>query len=108
MEKTNAARELYERILELNPEHVSADHMRAALSGETRNHSPNCYIREVFDQFAGHYEASLTDNLGYDLPSELLNIYQHLLPGRQTAATAGSRLRHWIGRRTILLVMSDQ
>ncbi len=75
------ARELYEQILELNPEHVSADYMRAALSGETRNHSPNSYIREVFDEFAGHYEASLTDNLGYDLPSELLNIYQHLLPG---------------------------
>ena len=79
--ENEGARELYERILELNPEHASADHMRAALSGEARNHSPNGYVREVFDQFAGHYEASLTDNLGYDLPSELLNIYLHLLPG---------------------------
>ena len=79
--KNERARELYEQILELNPEHVSADYMRAALSGDTRNQSPNSYIKEVFDQFADHYEASLTDDLGYDLPSELLDIYLHLVAG---------------------------
>ncbi|MGI9538385.1 MAG: methyltransferase domain-containing protein, partial [Desulfocapsaceae bacterium] len=74
------ARELYEQILKLNPAHVSADYMRAALSGETRSQPPGSYIREVFDEFAGHYEAKLTGSLGYDLPSKLLDIYLHLRP----------------------------
>lgn len=78
--ENDRARELYELILKLNPAHVSADFMRAALSGENRNQPPNAYIKEVFDEFSGHYEASLTDNLGYDLPAELLAIYLELLP----------------------------
>lgn len=75
------ARELYEQILEINPEHASADYMRAALSGETRYQPPDSYIKEVFDAFADHYESSLTDHLGYDLPAQLLELYQRLFPG---------------------------
>ena len=78
--QNDRAKELYKQILELNPEHVSADYMLAALSGEARNQPPNSYIKEVFDEFAGHYEASLTDTLGYDLPSELIKIYLDIAP----------------------------
>ncbi|NNK55972.1 MAG: tetratricopeptide repeat protein [Desulfofustis sp.] len=75
-----SARQLYEKILEIDPGHVSADFMRAALSGETRTHSPDSYIEEVFDEFAGHYEQSLTAKLGYDLPSSLYDFYAQHLP----------------------------
>lgn len=74
------ARELYDKILALNPDHVSAEYMRAALSGETRSQPPDSYVKEVFDAFADHYEASLTANLGYELPSTLRDFYQRLLP----------------------------
>jgi predicted TPR repeat methyltransferase len=64
---------LYAQILELDPGHVSAEHMLAALNGATRNHVPSDYIREVFDQFARHYETSLVEKLNYQLPAMLLD-----------------------------------
>ena len=79
----DGARKLYETILEIDPQHVSADFMRAALSGETRSHSPESYVKEVFDEFAEHYEQSLTVNLGYDLPSSLYNFFLHHFPGHK-------------------------
>ncbi len=66
------AEALYRRILTLNPEHVFADHMLAAITGEQRKQASESYVREVFDQFSDHYEASLTDKLSYDLPTKLL------------------------------------
>lgn len=77
------ARKLYEQILEINPDHVSADYMRAALSGETRHQPPDSYIKEVFDAFADHYDTSLTDTLGYDLPAALLEFYQRFFADRE-------------------------
>ena len=60
--------------------------MRAALSGEARTQSPDSYIEEVFDEFADHYEKSLTTNLGYDLPSQLYDFYVQHLPGPKAAS----------------------
>ena len=82
-----SAQQLYEKILEIDPGHESADFMRAALSGESRAQSPGSYVEEVFDQFAGHYDQSLTANLGYDLPSNLYDFYVHHLPDHQPART---------------------
>jgi predicted TPR repeat methyltransferase len=77
------ARQLYDTILEIDPDHVSADFMRAALSGETRTQSPDSYIKDVFDEFAAHYEQSLTANLSYDLPTCLYDFYVLRLPGHK-------------------------
>jgi predicted TPR repeat methyltransferase len=74
------ALQLYENILKIDPGHESADFMRAALSGETRTHSPESYVQEVFDEFAEHYEQSLTVKLGYDLPSSLYDFYGQQVP----------------------------
>ncbi len=74
------ARHFYERILQIKPDHVSADFMRAALAGESRSQSPNAYVKEVFDEYAEHYEQSLTIELGYDLPSVLYQIYRSHVP----------------------------
>ena len=81
------ARQLYEKILEIDPGHESADFMRAALAGETRTHSPDSYVKEVFDEFADHYDESLTANLGYDLPSSLYDFYVRHLPGHKPERT---------------------
>jgi len=79
--KTNRkdqARDHYRRILQLDPKHASADHMLAALSGTERTAAPESYVRKVFDQFADHYEASLTGNLHYCLPVQLHDFYGSL------------------------------
>lgn len=72
------ARELYQRVLQIDPENPAADHMLAALSGAERGHAPAAYVRDVFDQFADHYDISLTDNLEYRLPSQLYDFYRSL------------------------------
>jgi predicted TPR repeat methyltransferase len=64
---------LYVKILELDPQRVGAGHMLAALTGARRNHTPSRYIREVFDQFSGHYETTLVEKLEYRLPAALLD-----------------------------------
>ena len=80
---TNQARRLYDRILELDPTHVAAEYMRAALSGQALTRPPDSYVKEVFDDFAAHYETSLTTRLGYDLPQILYDFYLNHLPGSE-------------------------
>ena len=64
---------LYAKILELDPARVSADHMLAALTGDTRQHAPSGYIQEVFDQFSDDYESSMIEKLQYQVPAVLLD-----------------------------------
>ena len=72
------AQDHYRRILQIDPDHAAADHMLAALTGVERDAAPEAYVRDVFDQFAGHYEASLTGNLHYCLPTQLFDFYRSL------------------------------
>ncbi len=81
--ENDSARQLYEKILEIDPDHISADFMRAALSGETRTHSPESYIKDVFDECAEHYEQNLTVYLGYNLPSSLYDFFLPHVPGHK-------------------------
>lgn len=76
--ETDMARKLYRRILESDPDHAAADHMLAALSGLERGAAPESYVRDVFDQFADHYENSLRNDLGYRLPEQLVDFYRSM------------------------------
>lgn len=69
--KTEHAIELYQLILTLRPDSSSAEHMLAALSGQQRSFAPSNYIRDMFDQYADHYETSLLNNLHYRVPKRL-------------------------------------
>ena len=75
--KTTLAIAGYRKILEHDPGHQSADHMLAALTGNCRTSAPHSYIRDVFDQFSGHYDKRLVTNLGYRLPEKLLALVMH-------------------------------
>ncbi len=61
----------YKRVLTLNPENQGARHMLAALTDSTATSSPESYIREVFDNYSGHYEQSLITELEYCVPSSI-------------------------------------
>ncbi len=69
--KTENARALYQLLLTLRPDSSSAEHMLAALSGEQRTSAPPDYIRDMFDQYADHYETSLLGTLHYTVPKLL-------------------------------------
>ena len=64
---------VYKRLLELNPDNGSAEHMLAALQGNSRECAPLSYIKEVFDDFSGHYDESMLDRLEYMVPEALLS-----------------------------------
>jgi len=60
------ALELYTRVLALDPERESAQHMHATLSGEGNDGPPPGYIRELFDRYSSYFEENLVDDLEYN------------------------------------------
>lgn len=63
------AKEYFSKTIELNPEHASAQHMLAAINGETTSTAPAEHVRQLFDDYAGHFEQHLTQELSYSMPA---------------------------------------
>jgi len=70
-EEYDQARELYERILQLNPDHASARYMHSILEGSAPEAPPPEYIRELFDRYSGTFEENLLEDLAYNLYLDL-------------------------------------
>ncbi len=64
----------YRKLLAINPGHESASYMISALTGEKMATAPPSYVRDVFNQYADHYENSLIDRLAYTLPETLTSL----------------------------------
>ena len=73
--RDNEAVSLYKRLLKLQPNHEGALHMLASLTGSTATSTPKQYIKDVFNHYSSHYESSLVDELGYDVPDKLRKLY---------------------------------
>jgi predicted TPR repeat methyltransferase len=65
------AKKLYQQLLQLKPDHLSASHMLAALTGTADSTPAKSYIRDLFDQYSNCFEESLVKKLSYRVP-ELL------------------------------------
>jgi len=65
-ENFDMARELYGRVLELDPSRQSAQFMYAILSGENKQAPPPEYVRDLFDQYSEHFEENLVKDLEYN------------------------------------------
>jgi predicted TPR repeat methyltransferase len=78
----------YEKVLNLNPENQGAKHMLAALTGSTATSSPESFVREVFDNYSGHYEQSLITELEYCVPSSIRSLLDQ---------TPGSKKKYSLG-----------
>jgi predicted TPR repeat methyltransferase len=61
----------YRQVLALEPGNGLARHMAAALAGERTPAAPESFIHEVFDTYAGHFEAHLGTVLEYQVPTAL-------------------------------------
>nr|WP_321468691.1 tetratricopeptide repeat protein [uncultured Desulfobulbus sp.] len=68
---------LYARVLELKPEDESVRYLLAALMGLPLEQAPDEYVRGFFDAYAGDFERSLVEDLGYDNPSRLYESLCH-------------------------------
>jgi predicted TPR repeat methyltransferase len=69
--ETEQAIALYGRVLELRPDDASVRYLLAALLGVPLEQAPDEYVRGFFDAYAGDFERSLVDDLGYDNPTRL-------------------------------------
>ena len=65
----------YERLIELNHKVSSARHILAALKGETTDAPPDCYVRDLFDNFSSHFDQRLVKDLQYTSPIKLKKLF---------------------------------
>ncbi len=74
----------FRRVLEIEPDNRIARHMVAALAGEPAERAPDQYVVNVFDSYADHFDAHLSQVLKCDVPQRLAQ----LLAARRDAAQA--------------------
>jgi predicted TPR repeat methyltransferase len=102
-ENFDLARNLYGRVLELDPNRRSAQFMYDTLSGESTQTPPQEYVRELFDQYSEHFEKNLVQDLEYntyqtlrqafDDSSRGKNMYEHGLDLGCGTGLAGETFR---------------
>ena len=62
---------LYRHVLNLEPGNTQIEHMIAAITGENIAHTPDEYIRNVFDDYSETFESHLLEDLQYTVPTKL-------------------------------------
>jgi predicted TPR repeat methyltransferase len=75
----------FRRCLELDPEdrHGAALGLAQAGGGEAPGRAPDAYVRQLFDDYAGHFDSALVDKLGYRAPALLAAALDKALDGRR-------------------------
>ena len=68
---TSEARTLFARVLQLDNKNTSAQHMLAALEGQTTATAPHDYVVGLFDGCAAYFDQHLVDDLEYKAPQDL-------------------------------------
>ena len=66
--KTDLAIKFYEKALILKPDYAIPKHMLNSLQGITSKGPPQEYVKNLFDDYAERFDASLLDQLQYKLP----------------------------------------
>jgi predicted TPR repeat methyltransferase len=81
--RTQEAGAAYERALALRPDDpFGAGARRARLAGATPDALAPAYVRQLFDDYAGRFDAHLVDGLGYRAPQMLREAVAAAAPGR--------------------------
>jgi predicted TPR repeat methyltransferase len=65
---TEKAIPIYKILIKNNYNSSGAAHLLASLTGTITDHAPAAYVKDVFDQFADHFDESLQQKLGYNTP----------------------------------------
>ncbi|MDC0458908.1 tetratricopeptide repeat protein [Alphaproteobacteria bacterium] len=64
----------YKKAISLNPNFANAHHMLAAVTGTKPSTAPKEYVKNLFDNYATSFEASLTKHLGYTIPQTITEL----------------------------------
>lgn len=65
---TEKAVAVYEKLIGIGHNPIAARHILNALKGRTTDSAPLSYVKELYDDFAGHFDKRLVDDLLYDIP----------------------------------------
>ncbi len=86
LKETEKAKKLLEMLLTRYPEHTSAQHMLAALTGKTTERAPAEYIVETFNSYAGRFDSHLQEKLQYDVPATFARMLKQIKKGQRFQA----------------------
>ena len=65
----------YQKVLALQPDNASVNYLVAALTGAKQpQQPPEIYIKQLFDQYAFHYDQHITQTLKYNVPQQVREI----------------------------------
>ncbi|WP_457574424.1 tetratricopeptide repeat protein [Desulfolithobacter sp.] len=78
--RSEQAKEQLQQVLEQDPQHAPARHLLAACTGQTTAQAPSSYVQDVFDRYAGHFDAHIQEVLGYTVPRDLRTLFDDLAP----------------------------
>ncbi|MBL8480745.1 MAG: tetratricopeptide repeat protein [Rhodocyclaceae bacterium] len=70
----------FQKVLEIDPGHASARHAVDFMTGRTPERAPDRYVAELFDQYAGHFDAHLLQDLGYAVPDQFAAALARIRP----------------------------
>nr|MBF0221660.1 tetratricopeptide repeat protein [Desulfobulbaceae bacterium] len=70
---TDKAIAVYEKLIEIDHHPISSRHILNALTGKTTDSAPLSYVRELYDDFAGHFDKRLVEDLLYDIPRQFVD-----------------------------------
>lgn len=69
----------YQKVLALQPDNASVNYLVAALTGaQNPQQPPEIYIRQLFDQYAFHYDQHITQTLKYNVPQQVREIIRDI------------------------------
>lgn len=69
----------YQKVLALQPDNASVNYLVAALTGGKQpQQAPEIYIKQLFDQYAVHYDQHITQTLKYNVPQQIHEILQNV------------------------------
>jgi predicted TPR repeat methyltransferase len=75
---------VYEKLVEIGHNQIAASHILHALKGHTTDSAPIAYIKELYDDFAGHFEERLVKDLCYETPKKAADFLDALNGGKRS------------------------
>ncbi len=77
----------YQKCVLANPSNSMAQHLLAALRGDTTDRAPETYVSDLFDDYAAVFDKELIDELGYCVPQQIERQIKKILVGCKAKPT---------------------
>ena len=75
----------FKKTIEIDPNHHNATYLLAAVTGDdTPEHSPESFVRGLFDHYAETFDDHLVKSLSYNTPNNMFEIYNEHVKAEQT------------------------